>query len=165
VSDLRLFDVAVKVDDADGAPSPGTIGLGVAAEMLLVAALLERGHKVAVPIADDDGVDVIVDYRLKVQVKSSAYRDARTGNLAVVIDDRRGHRARGYGQRSRGLRDHVDVVAVYARDTGTWWHVPRDALPATRKLRLNEQGRTGVSAWRGAWDVYGEPPGPLRVRP
>jgi hypothetical protein len=42
---------------------------GKAVEMKLAAMLLERGHEVAIPL-NDSGVDLVVDYQLRVQVKS-----------------------------------------------------------------------------------------------
>lgn len=45
--------------------------IGRASEFEVIARLLRSGHKVAVPVVDDDGVDLVVNYRTTVQVKMS----------------------------------------------------------------------------------------------
>lgn len=131
-----------------GTPA-GFTGLGAAAEMRLVAELLDRGHKVAIPVVDDDGVDLIVNYRTKVQVKSGARRDPRSGRL-VVFTQRKRYERDGV----KRLQDHVDVLAAYARDTGTWWLIPRDQITVANAIYLSETAQTGLSAWREAWELF-----------
>jgi hypothetical protein len=94
----------------------------------------------------DDGVDLIVDYRTLVQVRSSGYREP-TGALRIGIDR---------------LRHDVDVLACFARDTGAWWFIPRLALDhagVTRTVLLVEDiwRRAGtLSAYRDAWSVFAD---------
>lgn len=117
---------------ADSPPDPRSYAaMGVAAEMMLVAALLERGHKVALPVVDDDGVDLIVDYRKLVQVKTSASRDV---NDLLVVE------LRGGASKTTGLRTGLDVVAVFDREYGSWYFVPA-AEVTTNRLRLSFTSR------------------------
>lgn len=58
-------------------PGIGSSAFGAKAVHLAIAELLRRGHRVAVPVVDDDGVDLVVDYRVTVQVKSASLRVAR----------------------------------------------------------------------------------------
>jgi hypothetical protein len=124
--------------------------LGIAAESILIGHLLELGHRVAVPVTDDDGVDLIVNYTTKVQVKSSASRNA-DGSLGVSLTNRRSSERRGRG---RHIRAHVDVLAIYARDARAWWFIPQAELAAFKgsRLRLAEFGPR--SAWHEAWHVF-----------
>jgi hypothetical protein len=130
--------------------------LGTAAEYILVARLLELGHKVALPVTDDDGVDMIVNYKTKVQVKSSANRDA-AGQLHVSITSRRFSERR---DRHTYIGRNIDVIAVHARDSGAWWLVPRSHLPIkTTTLKLTEhpgmnRRASSASMFRDAWHVF-----------
>lgn len=89
-----------------------SLAIGTAAEMLLVAELLKRGNKVALPVVDDDGVDLIVNYRLAVQVKSRTQGTSKKNPISISL----------------AFREHVDVLAIYLADIHAWWHVPRDEI-------------------------------------
>lgn len=135
-------------------PSPGVVGwqaIGTSAQMLATSKLLELGYKVAIPVTDDDGVDLIVNYCVKVQVKSCASR-RENGVLQVALRNRR----KGRGT-EHVLGTHVDVVAVYARDTGNWWIIPRDVLGLRNRLYLwDTPAQTGPRPWDpylNAWSV------------
>jgi hypothetical protein len=66
VNDPTLFPLpANPVISSDGI---GATAKGHRAVALLIARLLEIGHKIATPVVDDDGVDLIVNYRITVQV-------------------------------------------------------------------------------------------------
>lgn len=142
----RLFDLpALEVEAHDSARFQA---LGAAAEHVLIGRLLELGHRVATPVTDDDGVDIIVNYTTCVQVKSSAHRN-RNGMLHVSLNNRR------YSERcQRGwIREHVDIIAVYARDSRSWWFVPREIVFAKKaSLLLTEYGRD--AEWHEAWHVF-----------
>lgn len=147
----QLFDEAPFVTTTNGATSSrhaATASLGGAAEMLLVARLLKDGRKVAKPIVDDDGVDLVVDYNLTLQVKSAVYR-GKDGRIEVRL---------GSSQMSggrQGLADHVDVLVVHAWDSGTWWLIPHAAMGRdTKSVNLYEGSTRGLSAWREAWHVF-----------
>jgi hypothetical protein len=113
-----------------------------AVELLLAAELLLRDHHVSIPFVDD-GIDLIVDYRLLVQVKSSEVREA--GAVRFPVDR---------------VRPDVDIVACYARDTRSWWFVPRHDLAhagVSSTLLLVEDAwsrRGSLSDFRDAWEVF-----------
>jgi hypothetical protein len=148
----RLFDVYEPLPASDeGKKVCGDHATGIAAEAELVAALLKLGHKVAIPCCDDDGVDLIVNYRTLVQVKASAHRNPR-GLLKV-----------GGGARGPLIRDHVDIFAAHALDSGAWWFVPGDVFRssgANNGVWFAEHARnvrcraTMLSGWRDAWHVF-----------
>jgi PD-(D/E)XK endonuclease len=145
----RLFELPPLPDRDEPEPdAPGYSALGHAAEQVLIARLIQMGHRVAVPVVDDDGVDMIVNYDLKIQVKSSGSRSP-AGMLLVCLNGRR-FRERG----DRGfLRPHVDIVAVHARDTQAWWFLPRNGIIGARQnIALSEYGRH--STWHEAWEVF-----------
>lgn len=116
--------------------------LGISAEMLLTARLLELGLKVAIPVTDDDGIDLIVNYGIKVQVKSTAYRRQ---NGHIRVKNYRGSR----GGRAM-IATHVDIIAVYARDTRTWWFIPRDDFRSQIELIETKP----VDPWREDWTIF-----------
>jgi len=128
----QLFEIPGQQASIRGVTSSAA---GQAAELLLAARLLQRGHRVAVPIVDDDGVDLVVDYRLSVQVK---------------LAERNGHgwrvKLRHHGQQI--IRPHVNVLAAYVPEIDTWWHIPIKGMTNTSAIGLIE------SSWREAWDVY-----------
>lgn len=113
--DGRLFDLgslaAKPIPEAHEAARYQS--LGVAAEHAAIARLLDLGHKVAVPVTDDDGVDLIVNYRWTVQVKSAAKRNV-AGSLVVNLQTTRSAERR---QRPHGVRDHVDIFLFRDRTT------------------------------------------------
>src|SRR3990172_7695085 len=101
---VRLFPVEPGLAEPDAAFDSGharwTTSIGALAEIRLIAELLGRGHRVAQPVSDDDGVDLIVNYRTCVQVKSCARpREPGSYHFNVV-------RYRKNGARS--LAEHVD---------------------------------------------------------
>lgn len=135
--------------------SPGDAAIGVAAEQLAIAALLRRGHKVAVPVVDDDGVDLIVDYRIRVQVKSGRRRDIET--LPGYV-----YSAYGWSQlgRSAGKVELFMLHGVTPLGADRWWIVPAvvfgDAPP--NSLYLYEGSTRGRSArvaqYEEAWGFF-----------
>lgn len=64
-----------------------TAHLGAVSEHLVIAKLLALGHRVAIPVVDDDGVDLVVDYRRTVQVKSSMAANVHNGHRFHVFTD------------------------------------------------------------------------------
>jgi hypothetical protein len=110
-------------------PLPAVVGesrlsssmLGGMAELEAVLALARRGHKVARPVVDDDGIDLIVDYRICVQVKSSS--GGQEGAVySFSFGSGRDRRAYARGQRA-DIR--ADFVLCFASDIAVWWVVPR----------------------------------------
>ena len=83
-------------------------------------------------------MDLVVDYRLLVQVKSSGVRNAN-GLLAVSLD---GRRSKERDSKKGLLRDDIDILACYARDTEAWWFIPMEALleVGERRRRTSPSG-------------------------
>lgn len=129
----RLF--AVEAWREEVAPEPLSYSvLGRIAELKAEVRLLELGHKVARPGLDDDGVDLVVDHRLAVQVKSTGGlkgfdgSSARRWEFEFRTARKDGRRAASNGARSRG-RSHVDFLLLYGRDADVWWVVPTVEIP------------------------------------
>lgn len=141
----RLFDLPALEVEAQAAARFSA--LGTAAELILTGRLLELGYRVAVPVTDDDGVDLIVNYALKVQVKSSASRNVN-GLLMVGLTGRRSAE-RGAGP---SIKEHIDIVAVYARDSRCWWFIPRHEIGSSKAISVSEHGRKAT--WLEAWHVF-----------
>ena len=111
--------------------------VGAAAQFMLAGKLMALGHRVAVALVDDDGVDLIVNYRTLVQVKSSGYRERRD-QLSVDL----------------GIAPHVDAVALHANDNGSWWIVPAHLLRGMSRVRVSERHATRYGPWCEAWHVF-----------
>lgn len=123
---------------------------GAVAELEAQALLVARGHKVAVPVVDDDGVDLIVDYRTLVQVKTT--RQVNSQGVPHVQFKRNSYQRRRDGslrnRGGRGLPPHVDVVLVQVAGVG-WYVVPRASVPSSGIVF-----GPGMDQWREAWDVF-----------
>lgn len=134
----------------------GAFSKGKLAEHALIVRLLELGHKVAVPVVDDDGVDLVVNYSMLVQVKASSQRLAGGGlNVPLHCVGRHAKETKQYGRGRRHIAAHVGILAVYALDSSAWWLIPREQVGSRTTLRLAEYDRTqGLSAWRDAWWVF-----------
>lgn len=111
-------------------------------ESLAVAKLLAEGHKVAQPVVDDDGVDLVVDYSTLVQVKGAGQFD-RSGFINVTIS----YNGKPY------LRPHVHVLIVHARNIDQWWVLPVAAVKAKKHLRLGPQ----YDEYKDAWHLLNDP--------
>lgn len=147
-----LFDVgsvpAVNARPLSG--SHGTSAYGAVAEQLAIAELLLRGHRVAVPVVDDDGVDLVVDYRVRVQVKNAHRRDVETVPGYS-------YPASSWGSK-RGWRD-ADVFMLHS--AGRWWIVPAWELVGHGKTLLvyadSLRGRSAsIGQYEDAWHVLAE---------
>lgn len=93
------------------------------------------------PLVDDHTVDLIVNYRITVQVKSASSRDVR-GRLSISLGAR--------------LPDHVDVLAVYALDACRWWFIPAEHVGIGRTVKLHEGWKRGPSTWLDSWHIFDE---------
>lgn len=121
-----LFDVAPAAINEETRSGLLTSAAGRACELLVAARLLELGHKVAVPIVDDDGIDLIVNYRTTVQVKSSRLVDVAPASL-------RG-RYRYFVFKSIRWAWNADVFVFRGVEPGqrdAWWIVPSSVLRDT----------------------------------
>lgn len=150
-----LFDVAPAAVNGDVCGDRRDTGAyGAVAEQLAIAELLRRGHKVAVPVVDDDGVDLVVNYSVRVQVKS-----AHRKRLETVP----GYGYQTYSWNSKRGWCLADVFLLYGRspDVGDrWWVVPQAVVAsASTMVNLYEGSSRGISAalasYEGAWGVFG----------
>jgi len=147
MNDSHLFDVDAYVTTCAETNNVGSHALGKMAEMLLVVELLKRGHKIALPLVDDDGVDVVVNYRKAVQVKSVGR--PLPGQAFHFLTLRKMNVGNGE-RRKMALAEHVDVLAVYAHDACAWWHIPAAEITGRKNLTLGPK----QAQWRDAWHVY-----------
>lgn len=129
-------------------------GFGKAAEYLAVAKLLSLGHRVAIPVVDDDGVDLVVNYRTTVQVKSSGRR---------VMETMPGYSYRAFTWTKLGKKGtaRADVYLLHGEDDGShrWWCVPADVMRSCGgTLCLYEGSNRGLSGelhrYADAWGVF-----------
>lgn len=135
---------------------PNYSRIAKAVEMMAAAKLMLLGHHVAVPL-EDDGVDLIVDYRWCVQVKCSSERDSY-GRLKVKLNKST------RGRRGVYLNPHVNALVVFARDTERWWVVPlsafRSGVPSqfevTEHLAPARTKLSELSSFLDAWWVFDE---------
>ena len=124
---------------------------GIAAEYLVVSELLDRGHSVAIPV-HDEGVDLVVNYSAKVQIKSSGPRSSGASFVWRILN----------------LRG-VDLVVLVGRRPGAvtrYWVVPigafsefadREAIsiptnydaPTRRPRRF-----TSLYEYENRWDLF-----------
>jgi hypothetical protein len=117
--------------------------------MLVVSRLLLLGHRVALPVLDDDGVDLIANHRTTVQVKSAG--QVKHGGYLFVG---------GHGLPL--LRSHVDVVILHGREGDHWWVVPTAVLRNAgvgKTVRvpvpgLDERRTQRFAEWLDAWSVF-----------
>lgn len=152
-------------DDLDGegdaGAALGSVTLGSLGEVKAIAALIARGYKVAKPVVDDDGVDLIVGYHITVQIKTSA--NARSGHDDGAFTFRVGRRSKAETRPGRGaekhsrIAAHVDVVMLHALAEDLWWIVPaRIVREFTGHMRFRN-GAVLDRQWRDAWSVFDSP--------
>jgi hypothetical protein len=164
----QLFNTPV-VAKNDDTCSPSAVShqvLGRIAELRAEVELLIRGHKVAHPGTDDDGVDLVVDYGIAVQVKTTGA--SRDGKWHVNLNSMRSGERRTDESLKGCLRQHVDVLLVHAYPIDAWWCIPRSALSAVNaysssglavvEVAALARGNTGLlSSYRDRWDVFAYP--------
>lgn len=116
-----LFDVASAAVNGRTTASADCSAYGAVAEHLAIVELLRREHSVAIPVVDDDGVDLVVNYQLRVQVKNCQ----RTKLTPVP-----GYTYSRFAWSSRQLWEKADVFLFHALDDGRsrWWVVPAAVL-------------------------------------
>lgn len=143
-----------------------TSAVGKASELAAIARLLAMGHRVAVPVVDDDGVDFVVDYRTTVQVKSTGTFSVRPeqGQYGEYRFDFAGSQNTSRaGSKFRPIR--AEVLVFHARPEDMWWIVPRYALleaGVSQRVNFRPEPRIRCRAgdlsdqWLDAWHVFGE---------
>lgn len=114
----RLF---VAADYAAAALGPRTHrtkqASGQITEHEAIVKLLRLGHQVAVPVVDDDGVDMIVNYKHLVQVKSQHTQSQASGTSWIF---------QYAGPRRREVR--ADMFIFHAAPIDAWWVIPTAVL-------------------------------------
>jgi hypothetical protein len=130
--------------------------LGRIAELRAEIHLLERGHKVARPGTDDDGVDLIVDYRAAVQVKSRNGMTLSRGRGCWEFDVRLEKKPQGGNEVRRRSFEHIAVFICHAHEIDAWWIIPAAALPpnGVGRIRITPGGH--YNQWRNAWHIFRE---------
>lgn len=141
----QLFEVP----EAERASRVGvsTSAVGMASQMDVVATLLRLGHKVAVPVVDDDGVDLVVDYRWKVQVKFTSLVSAN--GLPILAATRMVRARKGGVVKWRTVAAHVDVLVCVVAGVGVY------VMPAAVVMdKRNVSFGASMDQWREAWSVF-----------
>lgn len=143
-----LFDVPVGAVNVVRWPRNN---IGSATEHLTIAKLLELGYRVAVPVVDDDGVDLVVNYHFRVQVKCSRLHDMQPGAYPYwTFKSPTGWRADVYI--FRGVSEPID----------RWWITPHatleaNGLPSTVTVHpFRGCGKWGslLAGFENAWHVF-----------
>lgn len=129
----RLFDVApyeldLERGNGDAGTGRNTTLDGALSERAAIDVMLRLGFKVAVPIVDDDGVDLVVNYRHTVNVKSSRRR-GKPGHTWVFNSGRVVYRADG-SRRYSTRPPTAGFIICHAVPIDAWWIVPRERLEA-----------------------------------
>lgn len=98
------------------------------------------------PVVDDDRVDLVVNYAVKVQVKGSRASAGYAWNFTrkVLDNGRRTH--------ARQVSPHVDVFLFHGQATDEWWVVPREHLEMLGWPRSVTVGQ--VAYWKDRWDEF-----------
>lgn len=120
----KLFDLGPLQSEDPQAHAIESTRLGALSEHLAIAKLLELGHKVAVPVADDDGVDLIIDYSIKAQVKA---RSKPLSNTYAFSHNRTKSTIDGL-TRSRQKPLTADFWICHGVLHNAWWIVPHEWL-------------------------------------
>jgi hypothetical protein len=161
----RLFDTHDLVECSDLARDDEAItssAFGAIAEQEAIVELVKRGHRVAVPVVDDHGVDLVVNYRVAVQVKATTTR-FESGHVHVSLFS-----GKENGEKVPGLREHVDALIVRVPTEDAWFIFPRSVLEEVNAYRktgmafhLTAAGTRGISrvlaSYRDRWDVFDYP--------
>lgn len=118
-----LFDAPAGAVNVAVLPTLSSTSYGKWAEQLAIVELLRRGHRVAVPVADDDGVDLVVNYRLRVQVKNAFRSTKGLGPGGSYLYD-------GFAWSAKCGWLKSDVYLLHGDEGGAsrWWVVPAEVL-------------------------------------
>lgn len=134
-------------------PAVESSAYGKIAELRAIDELIRRGHKVAIPVVDDDGVDLVVDYRTTVQVKTSHRRLMETAPGYSY-----GAFSWGSG-RNREFRADIYLLHAAGATGDRWWVVPADVLRGRCAGQINMylESKRGLSAtlreFEDRWDL------------
>ena len=127
--DGRLFPLpepmTVAVDGEPSASAQSTLN-GALSEQAAIDRLLRLGYKVAVPVIDDDGVDLVVNYRHTVQVKSTQH--INRGGQSWVFSAARAWYRGGSLYKYATKPGTATFFVCHAVPIDAWWVVPRQQL-------------------------------------
>lgn len=169
---MRLFPVP----DSEQASVGGLVSssaVGAISEHLAIAKLLESGHRVAIPVVDDDGVDMVVNYGVTVQIKAKS-RPVANSVYAFSLDRSR-YRADGSRRPNDRKLTTAEVLICHGVEHGAWWVIPVEWLRATGwdaqhsgfSLSLDPRHKSKYAdlsrTCRDRWDVFSD--GSLRASP
>lgn len=129
------------------AAGPSATRVGSLSELAAELRLVRSGFQVARPSVDDDGVDLIVSYGIRVQVKgcsSSRGRPQWGFSKKVLVGGRRCH-VRG------GVT--ADVLLLHDQVSDSWWVVPACARELSEGASTVLVGDR-LERWRERWDVF-----------
>ncbi len=153
---MRVFDAApVALNELVSSRETAT-AYGAVAEHLAIAKLLRRGHKVAIPVTDDDGVDLVVDYSIRVQVKN-AHRRKFSPN-GVTYDK--------FAWSCKSAWSRADVFLLHGLEPNgdsRWFVVPSDVIAGHGRTLLFYEAKVAaypdsmnarIASLEGAWDVF-----------
>jgi hypothetical protein len=144
-SRLRLFDLPETETHANGNGHGGGLnafGRGKLSELRAILRLLDLGRKVAVPVVDDDGVDLVVDYRHRVQVKSAGRASWPNGNTYTFAGGGTWYLADGTRKHGGLALSEPDFLLCHAVPIDTWWVVP---LPWLREVGFHAGSKLALS--------------------
>lgn len=151
-----LFRASGRERRKAGERPASSMAAGVAAEHLAIAELLLRGHAVAKPVVDEDGVDLVVDYRYRVQVKSSTHavigskyvaKTPRTGSQTTYLTCHTSRGRRGHGAGVK--RYEVDFILIFDARPGyrNFYVVPGSAVTPAGTTALTPKYEEYSEAW------------------
>lgn len=130
---------------AGGEAAVGSSAFGASAELRAAARLLELGHKVAIPVVDDDGVDLVVDYRLRAQVKTCL--GLTSGQWTFELRPNQADRRAG-----KSPRRNADFYILFAADVAVWWIIPDSNISSRATRIVIVPGERRDREWREAWN-------------
>jgi hypothetical protein len=148
---LRLFDEPSSMDDGEfnGHDDYSIRGKGV--EHILRGELMLRGHQILVPDVDN-GIDMVVNWRHRTQVKSSSFLPVRQGGRrSYVRFGLHSHSCRGAWRGRTAKCPDVDIYALYWIPDRTWWFVPHHEMPdKSNVIYITPK----MEPWRDFWAIF-----------
>ncbi|HTC29152.1 MAG TPA: group I intron-associated PD-(D/E)XK endonuclease [Candidatus Acidoferrum sp.] len=131
--------------------------IGAVSELMVMAALVRAGYRLAIPFGDSSRYDVIIEDEVgrlaRVQIKTGRLR-----NGAIEFNGYSSHSHRG-GVSTRSYVGEVELFGVYCPQSDRCFLVPADMVRTHGSLRV-EQARNGQSKginWAEAFALPGAP--------
>ena len=108
----------------------GNIGMGYA-----IAKLTELGYNISIPITDSQDYDLIADLEgvlLKVQVKTTSYKDKKSGYYMVAL------RTKTYNKLKSFIDSDCDLLFVLT-ESGQMYLIPKNEIKVRNGLTLTTE--------------------------